>query len=223
MGLRNHIVLDRPRIDDQKLDAYRQLSTSAVGDVMDKLACMRGDVQNINGRKLCGRALTVRVPDGDNLMLFKAILMAEKDDVIVVNGNGFRNRALFGEMLMNLCISRKAAGIIIDGAVRDTDAIRTSEFPVFASSISPNGPYRNGPGEINVPVNFDGSVIYPGDLVLGDSDGLVIVRENELDDVMKRAIALEQKEAETVQAIRSGTADYAWVDKKLQETGVTLG
>jgi regulator of RNase E activity RraA len=126
------------------------------------------------GGALAGSALTVRIRRGDNLMIHKA-LVAEPGDVIVVDGGGDLTNALVGELTLSHTIKIGIAGVVVDSAIRDYGWVKTDTFPVFAAGITHRGPYKDGPGEFNVPVAIDGMVIEPGDLVIGDDDGLLCV------------------------------------------------
>jgi regulator of RNase E activity RraA len=107
--------------------------------------------------------------------------------------------------------------LIINGAIRDAGYIRNQGFPVFAAGVTHRGPYKNGPGEINVPIAIDGMVIEPGDLIIGDDDGLLCVPFNQTDAVFKAATAKFETEQRQVANIQAGTHDPSWVDKQLRE------
>ena len=127
------------------------------------------------GGVLAGPAFTVKTRPGDNLMLHKAIDIAEPGDVIVVDGGGDLTNSLIGEMMSAHAEQRGIAGMVIYGSIRDYDTIHAGKFPVFAAGVTHRGPYKDGPGEINVPIAIDGMVIEPGDLIVGDGDGIVCV------------------------------------------------
>jgi regulator of RNase E activity RraA len=123
----------------------------------------------------CGPAVTVRTRPSDNLMIHIALNLAVEGNVIVGDGGGDLTNALIGERMMAHCIAKKFAGIVINGAIRDSGWIRAQDLAVFAASGSHRGPYKDGPGEINVPGSLGGMVVEPGDLIVGDDDGLVSV------------------------------------------------
>ena len=128
------------------------------------------------GGALAGPALTVKTRPGDNLMIHKALDIAEAGDVIVVDGGGDLTNALIGEMMVAHAQKRGIAGMVLNGSIRDYDAIHAGTFPVFAAGVTHRGPYKDGPGEINVAIAIDGMVIEPGDLIVGDGDGLLCCR-----------------------------------------------
>jgi len=169
---------------------------------------------------MVGRALTVRTRPGDNLMVHKAIDISGPGDVIVVDAGGVGPNAIIGEIMLALAIARGAAGFVIDGLIRDSDTIGENTLPVYARGASHRGPYKDGPGELHVPVTIDGMVVRPGDLVLGDGDGLLVVQSEEAEDIATRVEAIQRTEADVLKSIAEGRADRAWVDKTLRAKGV---
>jgi RraA family protein len=175
------------------------------------------------GGAMVGVALTVKTRPGDNLMIHKAIDIAGPGDVIVVDAGGDLTNALFGEIMASHAAARGIAGIVIDGAIRDAAALRAGHFPVFAAGVTHRGPYKNGPGEINVLVALDGMVIEPGDLILGDEDGLVAVPFDHVEAVRAAASAKQAAEEKILADIRAGIPqDRAWVDETLKQLGCTF-
>ena len=166
---------------------------------------------------MAGPALTVKAPPGDNLMFHKAISLAEPGDVIVVDAGGDLTNALMGEMMLMQITKRGVAGVVINGAIRDAGYIREQKLPVFSAGVTHRGPYKNGPGEINVPVAIDGMVIEPGDLVLGDEDGVLCVSFDQVEAVFKAATAKYDAEQSQIANIQAGTHNASWVDKQLRE------
>ncbi len=174
------------------------------------------------GGKLCGPALTVRTAPGDNLLVHKAIDLALPGDVIVVDGGGALDAALIGDIMTRYAVTRSVAGFVIDGAVRDTEELAMRDLPVYARGISPRGPSREGPGEINVAVSIGGTVVHPGDIVVGDADGLVFVPAAEAYDVLVAVNALLEKERKLLDSIAQGKADRRWIDEALKARGCEL-
>jgi RraA family protein len=165
---------------------------------------------------LAGPAVTVKSRPGDNLMIHKALDLAEPGDVIVVDAGGDLTNALIGELMIAYAKKKGVAGIVIHGAVRDAASIRAGSFPVFAAGVTHRGPYKDGPGEINVPIAIDGMVITPGDLILGDDDGLLCVPFDECDRVYQAAKAKTDAEQLQMANIAAGTNDRSWVDAALK-------
>jgi len=171
---------------------------------------------------LCGPALTVRTRPGDNLLVHMALNLAVEGDVIVVDGGGDLTNALIGERMLAYCIAKKFGGIVINGAIRDSGWIRAQSFPVFAAGVSHRGPYKDGPGEINVPVSLGGMVIEPGDLIVGDDDGLVSVPFAQAEAICELSAAKQQKEASTFADIGKTDNDALGYRKKLLALGCTF-
>ena len=169
--------------------------------------------------RLGGPALTVKCRPGDNLMIHKALDMAEPGDVIVVDAGGDLTNALIGELMVSYAMSRKLGGFVMNGAIRDVDMIGAGSFPVYAAGVTHRGPYKDGPGEINVPVAIDGMVIHPGDLVIGDADGILCVPIDEAEAILAAAVKKGEAEARTIQDIAAGRLDTSWVDAALQRIG----
>ena len=171
---------------------------------------------------MAGPALTVKTRPGDNLMIHKAIDIAAPGDVIAVDGGGDLTNALIGELMIAHARKRGLAGFVINGAVRDSAWIREHDFPVFAAGVSHRGPYKDGPGEINVAIALDGMVIEPGDLVIGDSDGLLCVPFEHIEKVHADAAAKHAAEGKQMLAIAEGRSDRAWVDAALTRLGCEI-
>jgi len=173
------------------------------------------------GGKLIGPALTVRVPPGDNLMVHKAISLARPGDVIVVDAGGVTAQAIIGEIMSLRAEKRGVAGMVIDGAIRDSDAIAAGDFPVYARGVTHRGPYKDGPGEINVTITIDGMVVNPGDLIVGDADGVLAIPQAEAEAIIVLATAQKAREDKTLAEIAAGTLDRpGWLDGALRAAGV---
>ena len=171
---------------------------------------------------MAGPALTVKSRPGDNLMLHNAIDCAEPGDVIVCDAGGDLTNALMGELMLAHAVKRDFAGFVIDGAIRDILAFRDINLPVFAAGVSHRGPYKDGPGELNVPIALDGMVIEAGDLVLGDWDGVLPVPCDDVAEVLEKTEAKQQDEVRSMQEIEAGTSDRSWIDKILNERGCEI-
>ena len=217
-------VLPSPaRPSKQLIEALAQHAVSNLCDSMGRTHNASGALQPMHaGGKLCGPAITVRTAPGDNLLINKAIDMAQPGDVIVVDGAGALDAALVGDIMTSYAVTRGVAGFVIDGAVRDTEELAARDLPVYARGISPRGPTREGPGEINVPVSIDGTVVNPGDIVVGDADGLVFVPPAQVDAILAAVKALLAKERTLLDAIAQGNADRRWVDETLKAKGCEL-
>src|ERR1700722_14068461 len=158
------------------LENFRGVPIANVSDVMSRMAAGGPTLRPMHGGgALVGPALTVKTRPGDNLMVHKALDIAEPGDVIVVDAGGDLTNAIIGELMLAHAMKRGIAGLVIHGAIRDAAAIRAHDLPVFAAGITHRGPYKDGPGEINVQIAIAGMTIAPGDLILGDEDGVIAV------------------------------------------------
>jgi regulator of RNase E activity RraA len=206
--------------DPIAIQALRAFPSSILGDVMGRLIGTVGlHPVNRSTISVCGSALTVRVRAGDNLLIHKALDMLRPGDVLVVDGEGDVTRALVGEIMMTTAIHRGALGFVIDGAVRDVAAFEQQQFPCWARGVNSRGPYKEGPGTINMPVTVGGMVVHPGDIIVGDADGLVAVAP--LASARTAALAKEKlaNEQATIAAIRAGKYDSSWVDTLIHQKG----
>jgi RraA family protein len=168
---------------------------------------------------LAGPALTVKTRPGDNLMIHKALTLAQAGDVIVVDGGGDLTNALFGEIMMTTAVRIGVAGIVLNGAVRDSEEIGRGNFPLYAAGITHRGPYKDGPGEINVPIAIDGMVIHPGDLIVGDADGLLCIPFDDAEEILAATRQKMEAERKTLADIAAGKLDTTWIDITLNRIG----
>jgi len=198
---------------------FRNVVVAHLSDCMNRLPGADGLNPMHKGGAMLGLALTVRVAPGDNLMVHKAIDMAGPGDVIVVDAGGDLSQAIIGEIMSTLAAKRGVAGMVIDGAIRDSGALADSRFPVYARGVTHRGPYKNGPGEINVPVSIGGMVVMPGDIIVGDADGVVAVPVDMAPLVLKAALAKAKEEDGVLAGIRKGKVDRSWVDRALRDKG----
>lgn len=206
VGRRVFLEIDRP--DPELVEKFRGIPSSNIGDMMQRLYCTNGSIKPLNNAPLLGVAFTVKCPAGDNMMFHRAMDLAQPGDVIVVDGQGSMERSLAGEIMMLYCKSRKIAGVVVEGCMRDGDSIAKMDFPVYCKGITPQGPYKFGPGEINVPVCVGGQVVNPGDILVGDADGIVVIRPEDAEEVLRAVqdkVALEET---TIKNYSSGNVNY---------------
>ncbi|SFS92822.1 RraA family protein [Methylobacterium sp. yr668] len=196
-----------PSVDPDVIAAFRDAATATISDNLDRLPGIVGLRPFHRGGKLVGTALTVRVRAGDNLAIHQALNVARAGDVLVIDGGGDTTRALVGDIMKAIAESRGAVGFVIDGAIRDADAFLASDFPCYARAAIHRGPYKQGPGAINVPVSVGGWVVEPGDVVVGDLDGVVSFPPAQAGALIEAVRAQEAREAEVLQMIREGRYD----------------
>ncbi|MDQ0137776.1 RraA family protein [Neorhizobium galegae] len=199
-------------MDAALIERCQSLSTTHISDSMGRLQGADA-LRPFHGvSKLAGTAVTVKVRPGDNLMIHKALDLASGGHVIVVDGEGDMGRALLGELMMLYARSRGIVGFVVDGAIRDVAKFREYDYPCFARGNTHRGPYKDGPGQINVPVCIDGMVVNPGDLVVGDEDGLLAIPAADAESVIAAAWQKAKDEERTIEAIANGRSSRAWVD-----------
>lgn len=205
------------------VEQFKGLPVSNISDEMNRLGCMSARIKPYGSTPLAGVALTVREQLGDLLMVHKAISIAQPGDVIVVDGlQGDLVNALAGEMMSLWAKAKGIAGFVIDGAIRDVDAISRLGFPVYAAGVSPKGPYKDGWGEINAPISCGGVVVNPGDIVVGDDDGIVIVPPRDAPAILARAKAKFDRETAIRAEIAEGRWDPSLTDEALQQKGCEI-
>ena len=198
-----------PDLPAGTVNAFRALPTAAIGDAMSRNVGTYG-LRQYHGRLdtvMCGPALTVRVRPGDNLMIHMALMMVQPGDVLVIDGGGDITQALMGGLMRTTCVARGVAGIVLDGAVRDLLEWAEEGVPIFARGHTHRGPSKDGPGEINIPVACAGMAVMPGDLVVGDADGVISIPAADVTRVLAGTHRHLEREAEIREANRTGTAD----------------
>lgn len=200
-----------PQADPALLDALRGIATSLLSDNMARLSGAVGLSPFHRPRPMAGTAVTVRTRGGDNFPIHRAFDFCRPGDVLVIDGGGELSQALMGEIMATFAESLGVQGLVIDGAIRDVSAIRARDFPVYARGVTHRGPYKSGPGEINVPVCIGGMVVNPGDIVVGDEDGVLAIPPADAEAVLAGARKQGDNEAEALRSIAEGRFDRAWV------------
>ena len=217
------ILKRRRSVDPELVRQFAELPVANVGDCMSRMTAAGPRLRPMHAAgRMAGPALTVKSRPGDNLMVHKAMQLARPGDVIVVDAGGDLTNAIIGEIMVFMATRVGLAGFVINGAIRDADAIRAGTLPVFAAGVTHRGPYKDGPGEINVPIALDGMVIEPGDLVIGDGDGVLCVPYGSAQALLEAGRAKAAAEAEMIAQIEAGTYSAAWVDATLQKGGCTI-
>lgn len=220
-------ILPQPAaaLSTEHMKQYATVGSAQISDCMGRLYGAVGlkPYHRAGAPRLVGTAVTVKARPGDNLMIHKAISLCGPGDVIVVDGSGELNNALVGELMYMQAEKRGIAGFVIDGAIRDADTFSQNDFPCFARSVSHRGPYKEGPGEINVPVCIGGQVVNAGDVVVGDADGLVFVAAADAAEVLVAALKKEAAEALTKARINSGEGNAKpWIDSVIAQKSEAL-
>lgn len=202
------------------LDRLRPLSTSLVSDSMERVGGMQGvhpisTIPYAYSEAMVGQALTVRTAAGDNLTLHQALEFVTGGEVIAVAAGGHTERAITGEIMVKYAHHRGAVGLVVDGAIRDADSLRRGPMPVFAAGVNHLGPYKNGPGEIGGTVSMGGTVVRQGDVLMGDCDGVVVIRPEVLEEVVERAEQKGRDEAQLLADIDEDRYATGWLADRL--------
>lgn len=217
VGFRAFTSIARP--PRELMEKFRGIPVANIADNMNRLYCVDTAIKPINGRPVLGPAFTVKTTGGDNLIIHKAMAMAQPGDVLVIDGIGDMQRSLAGDIMMTYAAKREFAGMVFDGCVRDVVGMQKLDIPVYARGVTPRGPYKNGPGEINVPVCLGGQVVMPGDIIVGDMDGIVVIRPDDAEEIAALAIAHSAKEAKIFQDIANGNYSAEWMEIACKEKG----
>lgn len=213
-----------PRIEKEVIEQFRTIPSSNIADMMNRFASIGGEIKRFHkaGLTMVGQAITVRVSPADNLMMHLALELAQPGDVVVVEAGGDMTNAITGEIMCTYAKKKGIGGFVIDGAIRDSDGIFGLNFPVYAKGLQPRGPHKDGPGEVNVPVSCNHVVVNPGDIVVGDDDGVVIIPLEEYQHILMKSKEKFQKEKEIFDQIARGTLDQSWIYEQLAEKGCEI-
>lgn len=216
------VIRDIQRLDPDLVSRAAQYPSSILADVAGRRGALSSRIAPLAPTmRLAGSALTIEVRPGDNLMIHAAMAMAKPGDVLVIDGKGDESCALMGEIMVSQCMAIGIAGVVMYGAVRDTDAIRELGFPFYAIGANPNGPNKLAPGRINWPVSVGGVTVNPGDLVVADADGVTIVEPSKVPLVLELAKKKLADETARIEGIRNGTQlRPTWLEGALRKAGV---
>ena len=215
------IIRDFERVPAPVVAQAAELQPAILADVAGRRGALHGRIKALRPRmKLAGTALTVEVRPGDNLMIHAAIAMAKPGDVLVIDGKGDLSSALMGTIMMTACKQLGIAGVVIDGACRDSLEIDEMDYPVFSAGTNPNGPTKNIGGRIGHPVSVGGVTVRSGDFVIGDGDGVVVVEREKIEALLPLAAKKVRDEAARIAAIKTGDTTAKWLDAALRTAGV---
>lgn len=209
------------RVSALSVSQAAAFQAAILADVAGRRGTLHGRVKPLSPQmKVAGPAITVEVRPGDNLAIHAALAIAQPGDVLVVDGKGDISCALLGEIMATQAEASGIAGIIIDGAVRDADALAQGSYPVFAAGLNPSGPTKSIPGRVNHPVSVAGASIEPGDLVVGDADGVVVLAKQDVERII--ALAAKKLDAETrrIAGIKQGDLRPGWLEGALRAAGM---
>ena len=225
MSVGNRVYLKRSLPPSELVEAFKKIPAANVADCMNRLSAMSSEIRlmtNPTDACMCGVALTVKCRAGDNLLLHKALNMCQPGDVIVVANEGDRERALIGEIMMSYCKYKGIAGIVLDGPIRDVETIKKIGMPTYATGSTPGGPFKEGPGEINIPIAVGGVQVCPGDIILGDADGVIVIPKNDAAALLPLALQKCQEDIQKVQKSADGTVNRSWVEQTMVSKKVEI-
>jgi len=214
----SRILPNAPMAPAELVEAFAQVVTPHISDNLGRHIGARGLTRYNRSGKLVGTAITVKTRPGDNLLIYKAMSMLQPGHVLVVDGQGDTNNAVIGELVKLYAQQRGCVGFVIDGAIRDVASFE--DTPCYARAVVHTGPYKTGPGEVNVPVSIGGMVINPGDLLVGDEDGLVAFSQADAAEVLRLAAQHAEHEEAVKAEIASGAVRQSWIDKALNNAGL---
>jgi len=216
-GFRVRMNITRPAASLMR--KYANFPSPDISDLLNRLYAVDPAIQCLTSpsHQLIGPACTVKVFPGDNLMVHKSLDVIEPGDVIIIDAGGSSMNAVLGDLISTKAKHRGAAGFIVDGLVRDLPQVQELDLPVFARGTTPIGPLHRGPGEINFPICCGGVVVNPGDLVVGDAMGIVVVPQAIVAELLERLEKHEQSSAAYFQSVKQGNFSNAWVDDVLQQ------
>lgn len=223
MAVGKRIYLKRNMPDPEVVRALGELPAANIADCMERDCAMNPRIKLVSSPKasgFAGPAYTVKCRAGDNLALHAALTYCDEGDVLVVSNEEDDTRSLIGGVMMaHLKYGKKIAGIIIDGPIRDIEEISTWDFPVYCNGTTPGGPYKEGPGEVNVPIACGGVSVMPGDIIVADRDGIIVVPRQDGAEVLEKARAFHEKDDAKFEAAKRGQAKRNWVIGALEAKG----
>lgn len=226
MSVGKRIYLKRKLPNPEIVEQFKTIPASNIADVMNRNCAMNPRIRLISKPKLqvmAGPALTVKTRAGDNLLLHVALNIATKGDVIVVSNEEDNTRALIGEIMMAyLKYNKEISGIILDGPIRDIYEIGNWDFPIYCTGTTPGGPYKEGPGEINVPISCGGISINPGDVILADPDGVIVIPRKDAPIILEKARKFQEVDKNKLVEAKNGTTDRSWVERALVQKGFEI-
>ena len=216
------VIRSIQRVDAATVAEAAKYPSSILADVAGRRGALSGRIGPLApSMRFAGPAITVEVRPGDNLMIHAAMAIAQPGDVLVIDGKGDLSSALMGEIMSQQCVALGVVGVVIDGAVRDSEAIRELGFPMYAAGLNPNGPTKFVPGRLNHPISIGGVSVNPGDLVVGDADGVTVIERDKAAAMLPLAAEKVAAETKRIADIKSRKAlRPAWLEGALRTAGV---
>ncbi|KTT19518.1 RraA family protein [Pseudomonas fulva] len=192
------------RADLTLIEEISHYPVALIGDVLQRMGMMASAIRHTAGRPVFfGTILPLNTREGDNLAIHRALDEARPGDVLVINGNGEVNRSVFGDLLGEICLAKQVAAVVIDGAVRDVEELDSMGLPVYARAVNPAGPSKWGPGQVGIPVACGNVVCHPGDAIIGDRDGIIVIARTLLPTLAERVRQQEAYESSFREKVRA--------------------
>lgn len=223
IGFRVFTKRDLP--SKELVESFGSIPASNIADCMGRSSAMNCKIRRMSApseKNMVGVALTVKARSGDNMLIHKALNMVEEGDVLVISNEDGQCHSLLGEIIVAFAKSRKIAGIVLDGPIRDVESIYNMGVPVYATGSTPGGPYKEGPGEVNVPIACGNIHVNPGDIIVGDSDGVIVIPKNDAATLLEAAKVFSANDHAKLVAAQSNKADRSWVDRDLEKKGCQI-
>ena len=213
------------RAEKEIIEEFKEIPTTVASDAMNRMNSMCAEIKPlIEEVNIAGSAVTVQCIAGDNLMIHKAIYVAEPGDVIVVDARGHKDTSVWGNIMTKACKIRSIEAVVIDGSIRDSRENREEKYPIFCKGVVPAGSQKSWGGNINVPIQCGGAQVSPGDIIDGDDDGVVVVPRDRAKEVLQKAKEIVKRETEWIDGIKQGktTLEVVGLDKKINGLGVKI-
>jgi len=216
-----NIIKDFPRVSKEIVSKASPFQPAILADVADRRGALHGRITALRASmKMAGPAFTVEVRAGDNLMIHAAMSLAKPGDVLVIDGKGDLTAALMGAIMINACKKLGFAGVVIDGAIRDTLELAELDFPIFSAGANPNGPTKQVSGRIGHPISVGDVAVNPGDFITADADGVVVVERDKIESLLPLAKEKVEAEEKRIASIQMGNTAAPWLNAALVNAGV---
>ena len=224
MSFGNQIYLKRHLPSKEVIEGLREIPVATIGDCMGRNCALHHSIHLMTQpvKNMCGPALTVHSRGGDNLYFHRALDMAVEGDVIIVDTNGCDTNSIIGENIVCNAVFKKLGGLVFDAPIRDIDGVSKVELPIYATGTTPGGPHKGGPGEINTAISCGGINVNPGDIVVGDKDGVIIVPREHAEEILEAARKYYVSDMRSQEEAKTGTWNRDWVAKQLEAANVEI-
>lgn len=197
------------RISEERIDAWRKVATASASDMMNRGGAMDASMKPVTtATSICGQARTIQCILADNSVLHYASSTAERGEVLVATANGITDAALWGGITTMESYKRGLGGLVIDGSVRDLKESKNIGFPIFAKGVVPRGPHKAFGGALDVPIACGGLVVHPGDLILADDDGVVVVPLEREEELFEKVVNFRRDENYWVEVLNTPKPFY---------------